>query len=95
MMYGDHMGAGGWTLSILVSLLLIVLVVLAIAWLVRSQNAGASTRPRSDERGSARDLLDRRLVSGEIDEDEYQRLRKALIEAPAPSQSPDQPAHAQ
>jgi uncharacterized membrane protein len=95
MMYGDHMDAGGWTLSIFVSLLLVVLVVFAIVWLVRSQNGGASTVHRRDEAGSARELLDRRLVSGEIDEDEYQRLAKAIAEAPTPSKPPDQPAHAQ
>lgn len=43
------MDAGGWTLSIFVSLLLVVLVVLAIVWLVRTQSAGASTRQRRDE----------------------------------------------
>src|ERR1017187_7595936 len=95
MMYGDHMDAGGWTLSIFVSLLVVVLVVLAIVWLVRTQNAGASTRQRGDEGGSPRELLDRRLVPGEIDEDEYQRLCKAISEAPRPSKPPDRPAHAQ
>ena len=88
------MDAGGWALSIFVSVLLLALVVLAIAWLIRSQSDGGSIRRRGDERGSARDLLDRRLVSGEIDEDEYQRLRKALAEPPTSSQSPDQPTHA-
>jgi uncharacterized membrane protein len=95
MVYGDHMDAGGWTLSIFVSLLLVVLVVLAIVWLVRTQNAGASNRHRLDEGGSARELLDRRLVSGEIGENEYQRLGKAISEAPTPSKPPDHPAHTQ
>jgi uncharacterized membrane protein len=95
MMYGDHMDAGGWTVSIFVSLLLVVVVVLAIVWLVRSQNAEALTRHRRDEGGSPRERLDRRLVSGEIDEDEYQRLCKAISEAPAPSKPADRPAHAQ
>jgi uncharacterized membrane protein len=94
MMYGDHMDAAGWTLSIFVSLLLVVLVVLAIVWLVRSQNAGASLQDRRGEGGSARELLDRRLVSGEIGEDEYERLSKAISEAPPSNKPPDQPAHA-
>lgn len=89
------MDAGGWTLSIFVSLLLVVLVVLAIVWLVHTQNAGASTRQRLDEGGSPRELLDRRLVSGEIGENEYQRLGKAISEAPTPSTPPDHPVHAQ
>jgi uncharacterized membrane protein len=95
MMYGDHMDAAGWTLSIFVSLLLVVLVALAIVWLVRTQNAGASNRHRLDQGGSPRELLDRRLVSGEIAEDEYQRLCKTISEAPTPSKPPDRPAHAQ
>lgn len=94
VMYGDHMGVGGWALSIVASLLLVVLVVLVIVWLARSQNAGASTRHRRDEGGSARDLLDRRVASGEIAEDEYQRLCKAISEAATPSKPPDQHAHA-
>jgi uncharacterized membrane protein len=89
------MDAGGWTLSIFVSLLLVGLVVLAIVWLVRTQNAGASIRQRRDEGESARELLDRRMVSGEIGEKEYQRLGKAISEAPTPSEPPDHPAHAQ
>jgi len=80
-MYADHMEASGWTLSIFGSLLSVVLVVLAIIWLVRTQSARASTR-RRDEGGSPREPLDRRLVSGEIDEDEYQRLDKTISEAP-------------
>ncbi len=86
------MDAGGWTLSVAVTLLLIALVVAAIVWLIRNQGAGVTPRHRSDEGGSARELLDRRLVAGEIREDEYQRLRTALSETPLRSQPPDQPA---
>lgn len=87
------MGAGGWVLSIFVSLLVIVLIGVAILWLVRNQTA---TLPRhgDGDRGSARELLDRRLVSGEIDEGEYRRLRVTLAESPVERQPPDQPAHA-
>ena len=42
--------------------------------------------------GSARELLNRRLVSGEITEDDYRRLRAALSDTPAPSPHADQPA---
>lgn len=94
MMYGNHMDAGGWALSVFVSLLLVVLVVLAIVWLVRSQSAGVSIRNRDGKGESAREYLDRRLVSGEIGEDEYQRLRQTLSDAPPHSQPPDEPAHA-
>jgi uncharacterized membrane protein len=94
MMYGNHMDAGGWALSVFVSLLLVVLVVLAIVWLVRSQSAGVSIRNQDGKGESAREYLDRRLVSGEIGEDEYQRLRQTLTDAPTRSQPPDEPAHA-
>ncbi len=67
------MDAGGWILSVVVTSLLIALVVAAIVWFVRNQGGGVTPRHRSDEGGSARELLDRRLVSGEIGEDEYQR----------------------
>ena len=89
------MHAGGWALSVVVSLLLVVLVVLAIVWLGRTQNAAASIRQRRDEGESARERLDRRLVSGEIGENEYQRLGKAISEASAPSKPTDHAAHAQ
>lgn len=80
------MDGGGWTLSIFVSLLVVVLVVLAIVWLIRTQNAGASIRQRRDEGDSARELLERHMVSGEIGENEYQRLGRATSEALTPSE---------
>jgi len=43
------MDTGGWALSIFVSLLLVVLLVLAIVWLVRTQSEGASIQQRRDE----------------------------------------------
>jgi hypothetical protein len=53
MMYGDHMDAGAWALSIFGSLLLLMLVVLAIVWLVRAQhraNPQTSRRTRNSKR---------------------------------------------
>jgi uncharacterized membrane protein len=44
---------------------------------------------RRRERGTALEILDRRLASGEIDAEEYRRLRAELIGgAPPPSPSP-------
>jgi uncharacterized membrane protein len=88
MMYENHMDAGGWALSIFVSLLLVALVVLAIVWLIRSQSAGASASHRGNAGASPRELLDLRLASGEIDEGEYQRLCKAIAEAPGCARPP-------
>lgn len=69
MMYGDHMDAGGWTLSIVLTLLVVALIVALIVWLIRSQSAGVAPRPDGSGE-SARDVLDRRLVSGEVKEEE-------------------------
>jgi putative membrane protein len=86
MMYGNHMDAGGWVLSVFVTLLVVTLIVLAIVWLVRTQTSVAPARLDDVRREPARELLDRRLASGEIDEDEYRRLRAALSEAPTPAE---------
>jgi putative membrane protein len=74
----DHMTAGGWILGSVMVVLLIVLVAIAIAWLLRSTAAsGAATRSEGG-RGSAREVLDRRLALGEIGEEEYRTLRAVL-----------------
>ncbi len=83
------MDAGGWAFSVLVTLLVVALVVGLIVWLVRNQGADAPVSPQGGGGGSAQDLLDRRLASGEIGEDEYRRLRTALSETQPPSQPPE------
>jgi uncharacterized membrane protein len=81
---------GGWLLSVVVTLLLLGLVVALIAWLIRTQG-GAAPPPSSGGAGeSARNLLGRRLASGEIDEDDCTRLRSAFSETSSPSQRVDQ-----
>jgi hypothetical protein len=42
MMYGDHMGTGGWVLSILVTLVVVALLAAAVVWL--AQNCVATRR---------------------------------------------------
>ena len=81
---GDHMTTGSWIFGSVMMALLIVLVVIAMLWLVRwSEASGARQDPEGRSEDSARALLDRRLASGEIDEDEYRRVRAALAETPA------------
>ena len=60
-------------------LLVLVLVVAAIVWLVRSTGSRDS-RPWSppDGSGSAREELDRRYARGEITREEYRRIREDL-----------------
>jgi putative membrane protein len=79
----DHMTTGGWILGSVMMVLLIALVVIAVVWLVRwSATTGRPSAPHGGE--SAREVLDRRFASGEIDDEEYRRLRAALSDAPAP-----------
>jgi putative membrane protein len=82
MMYGEHMGAGGWILSVLLTLLVVALIVVGIVWLVRSVAAGTPAQVADQPRESPRELLDRRLAAGEISEEEYRSLRAAVRDEP-------------
>ncbi len=60
-------------------LLVLVLVVAAIVWLVRSMGSSdARSWSRSDRSGSPREELDRRYARGEITREEYRQLRDDL-----------------
>lgn len=78
MMYGwdNGMGAGGWVLMILSWVALIALIVWAIARLFPAISGGA--RREDADTATPQQILDRRLARGEIDTDEYARLRDAL-----------------
>jgi putative membrane protein len=79
-MYWDHMNGWGWTVMVVWSLVwigfLIVLVWAVVEWARRSPQQPQS--PQQPPRKSARELLDERLATGEIDPDEYQHRREAL-----------------
>ncbi len=68
MMYGH-----GWGMLLWLVLLLVLFWVLARLLLGRDSNG----RPR---RKTARDILDERFASGEIDEEEYRKRLKVLKE---------------
>jgi putative membrane protein len=83
-MYWDHMNGSDWAMM-LVSMTLLVLLVVGVAWAILAANRpAASTHDASPSRtdGSppktARELLDERLATGEIDLDEYEQRRRAL-----------------
>jgi putative membrane protein len=81
---GGHMTTGGWIFGSVMIVLLIALVVIAIVWLIRwSQSSAAPPRTEASSGSPAREMLDRRLASGEIDEDEYRRLRDTVSEGHA------------
>ncbi|MDP2622577.1 MAG: SHOCT domain-containing protein [Actinomycetota bacterium] len=64
---------GGW--MIFMAVLWVVLIVAGV-WAVMALTRG--NRPWSGSAESPKEILDRRLASGEIDVEEYERLRRAL-----------------
>ena len=79
MMYGwdNGMGAGGWVLMILAWVALLGLIVWAISRLFPTRPGGESREQKTLE--TPEEILAGRLARGEIDTDEYARLRDALI----------------
>ena len=78
-MYWDHMNGWGWLMMVL-WLLVWVGFLGVVAWAgltwIRGGSAARPSASRPDD--AARNLLDQRLASGEIDVDEYRRRRSAL-----------------
>lgn len=71
--------AWGWALLwLLFGVALIVLVVLAIVWLIRSMRAGGTRPTGGASPASARDALDLRYARGEISREEYLQARRDL-----------------
>ena len=101
MYWNGHMSTAGWILSVLWTLIIVALVVAGIVWLVSTlsnREAGGSTSS-----ASAREILDRRLASGEITVEQYQQLRHTLADerdrsanqsAITPAAQPQRPANA-
>ena len=72
MMWGGGYGMVGGLMMLLFWGVIIVLIVLATKWLIDNQSGG--NRSRRD----AIDILRERFASGEIDEEEFERRKKAL-----------------
>ncbi len=88
MYYQDHMGAGGWFFMALIGVVLLGLLAGFIVWLVQDQRR----RPHRDHYlggGSASEILDRRLATGEIGIQEYERLKASLATPAARRPSSD------
>jgi len=75
--WDSGMGGGWWFLMIVAWIVVIALVVWAIARLFPSRSGG-DAGGREKERETPREILDLRLARGEIDTEEYARLRDAL-----------------
>jgi putative membrane protein len=74
MGYGWGMGPWGW---IFMGLLWVV-VIGAIVWAAAALLPGNRRGGHSGARESAREILDRRFASGEIDADQYRKAREEL-----------------
>ena len=101
MYWGNHMSTGGWIFSILATLIFVALIVALIVWMVSPNRRSDGASDVTSE--SPRDILDRRLASGEIDVAQYQQLRDTLSgeresnpsrSAVTPSPQPQRPANA-
>jgi uncharacterized membrane protein len=86
---GEHMTAGGWIFMALGMLVLIVLAVVLVIWLVSQQRK--PDRAPLPHTTSAREVLDHRLVSGEITTDQYDQLRAKLDPSAPPGTGPPAP----
>jgi putative membrane protein len=77
MFYQHNMDTGGWIFMVLGNIVIWGLIITFIIWLAQD----VRTRPHRHHTASgasAREILDRRLASGEISVEEYQRLRATL-----------------
>jgi uncharacterized membrane protein len=87
---GEHMTTGGWIFMALGMLVLIVLVVVLVMWIVSQQHK--PDRGQLPPGGmSAREVLDHRLVNGEMTTDQYDELRKKLDAGAAAATGPPGP----
>ena len=84
MYWGNHMSAGGWILSVLWTLIILALIVAGMVWLFsavgkREGGSGEGRRPSAGGSDvSAREILDRRLASGELTIEQYRQLRETI-----------------
>lgn len=79
---GNHMGAGSWV-AIFGAVIILALIVTAIIWLL-SHRSRAAEAPAA----SSREILDRRLASGEITSLQYDELCERLGAGPRNQRSP-------
>jgi putative membrane protein len=88
-MMGWYGGWGGWFAMSLVMLAWVALVGVAVWAVARLTTHGFDTAggARTPPAESARQILDRRLAAGEIDAEEYARIRHQLDERAVPREA--------
>lgn len=78
MYWNGNMTAAGWVFSILATLIILALIIGVAVWIAQSLR-DRDQRPGETKPGaSAREILDRRLASGELTVEQYQQLRGTL-----------------
>ena len=85
MFGGFGMGAGGWVLMMVFWIVVVAVIVWAIVRLVpsRTDDVWEPRRSAAEPPEKPREILDRRLASGEIDVETYEELRSKLSSPPA------------
>lgn len=82
-MWPGHMWGLGWVEILVVGLLTLIFwggVILLAVFAIRAvlRDGGGSVSPHEPTKGQALDILNERYARGEIDREEYQRIRKDL-----------------
>ncbi|SDO29763.1 SHOCT domain-containing protein [Halobacillus sp. SY10] len=83
MMDGNGMGNsffGGFFSFGLIFLILIIAIFLIARWMMKPNAKERSFNDKERGESSSKDVLKKRLASGEITEEEYDRLKKKLDE---------------
>lgn len=88
--WGNHMGTGDWIFSIFGTLIILALIVGLIVWAVSPRGDRGSGATTTGE--SAREILDRRLASGELTIEHYEQLRDTVGDDRAQTGSRQPPA---
>jgi putative membrane protein len=77
------MGGGGWLIGLIVLVLILLLVgggIAAVVWFLsqssRNSRHGSGQEPRRES--EALEILRRRYAAGEIDREEFERMREEL-----------------
>jgi uncharacterized membrane protein len=79
MYWNGHMSTGGWILSVVWTLIVFALVAAAIVWaLSMLSNRDRRFKAPNASEASPREILDRRLASGDLTVEQYKHLREAM-----------------
>jgi uncharacterized membrane protein len=81
MFWHEHMNTGGWVFMVLGNIVIWGLIFAFIIWLVQDWRTRQHQRETTSG-PSATEILDRRLASGEIGTEEYERVRNTLGQPP-------------